>query len=124
MNKVKPGLGDATDPYRELGAVEMSFGSNETTTGLLLLPPKNIGQYLTKRRDQAASLGSPAAKLKFVTATAKEDTVSPDGLRNEYVALDKFEADAKGDKITFLGAGGVQSNVADLDFTQLVPGGR
>lgn len=78
---------DATDPDREPGALEMSFGDPALTTGLLLLPPK--------RRNANLMLGSPPAELRLVgqaPAAAAGALRSPDGLLSNFVETKAFEA--------------------------------
>ena len=79
---------DATEPEREVGSVQMSFGDPELSTGLLLLPPKKKGNKL--------SLGSTPPRIDYLgkppaTATAAGEDVSPDGLRSTFAEVGAFE---------------------------------
>lgn len=85
--KVKIGVGsygiamvneEATEPDRESGAVQMSYGDPALSTGLLLLPPK--------KRSSTLLAGTPPATLRLAGKPATADVVSPDGFRLSFSA--------------------------------------
>lgn len=83
---VRQQTGDAFEPDREPGTVQMTFGDPTLTTGLLLLPPKKRGAKLSLGKVVPCEL-SVIGKSPTTTDTA----VSPDGLKSVYVDADAFE---------------------------------
>lgn len=78
---------DVFEPDRELGSVHVCYGSAETNTGLLLLPP------LGRTKPAAFGSGAGEPRLRVVGAPPGGAALrSPDGLSAVFVSEEELEA--------------------------------